>query len=268
MMTDHSHNDTILLCEDALRAERKYNEENRILPSETTIASAMLSRTPELRDAYIDICNVLSADRRAVAVLLGLVLSCAAFRDPDDIDSIRKDARRLSELNAEIAHHASVLATKLRERTSMAERSSLDCGTRDHICDMIDDASTGNDHYCSFLHEELSLLRGQFDTKYWPWPEKVIDALAENARRTEVTPIGTMAEVGVRSPRRSKASFLRVLFREVEEAGKGPGGCLPSKRRLRDETFASLANVTLDICPSKSIDGSFVKRLRQQDRKT
>ncbi|MEM8848585.1 MAG: hypothetical protein AAGE03_00985 [Pseudomonadota bacterium] len=263
-MTDKPTPDSTIMCEDSLREERSYNLENEILPSETRVIDRMLERTLELEGAYADSCAKLGADMRAIRVLFSLVLSCAAFRTPDSIDNVRRDARRLGEVNADIAKHAVRLARVLQERTRVQDRSSLCSGTRSHICDLIDDASQDNGFYNSWLKERLSVLRGQFDMKYWPNVEQIVTAIGEDAGRAQIAPIGDMAEVAVQSPRPSKASFLRILFRKIEDAKGDDDGGLPSNFHLRDETYAALTSVSLDL--DDMIDGPFVKRLRQQDR--
>lgn len=67
------------ICENFLLEGKRYNNERSILSSENAIADRLLARENELQDAYEELHYKLHARPQALQILLGLVLSTAAF---------------------------------------------------------------------------------------------------------------------------------------------------------------------------------------------
>ena len=77
------------VCEDLLLEGKRYNNEHHILPSENAVADRLLRRGIELRDAYEELHDKLHARPPALQVFLGLVLSTAAFWNPEKMQEAR-----------------------------------------------------------------------------------------------------------------------------------------------------------------------------------
>ncbi|MEM8690855.1 MAG: hypothetical protein AAGG57_03140, partial [Pseudomonadota bacterium] len=98
-MTKHA----IQSCEDILRKQIEYNTEHNVLSSETAVAEYLLARTIELQDAYIELQAKLGSRPPALEVFLGLLLSVAAFWNPEQLSEARSQRKRLEEINDSIA---------------------------------------------------------------------------------------------------------------------------------------------------------------------
>lgn len=77
------------VCEDFLRNEIRYNSEHHILPSESAVADRLLDRGIEMKHVYEELHGKLHLHPTALSLLLGLVLSAAAFWSPEKIQSAR-----------------------------------------------------------------------------------------------------------------------------------------------------------------------------------
>lgn len=89
------------ICENLLLEGKRYNNERSILPSENAIADRLLARGNELQDAYEELHCQLHARPQALQILLGLVLSTAAFWNPVRIqDSLALNLNAQFDFNA------------------------------------------------------------------------------------------------------------------------------------------------------------------------
>ena len=87
------------ICENILVEGKRYNIEHRILPSENAIADRLLARGIELTEAYDELHGKLHAHPRALQNFLGLVLSTAAFWNPEKIAVARAARGDLGNVN-------------------------------------------------------------------------------------------------------------------------------------------------------------------------
>lgn len=266
-MTDEQTIDAAEICEDILRSEKQYNVENNILRSENAVIDRLLDRRIELTEAYGELHRKLGRRPHALKVFLGVLLSTAAFWNPDKIAEARDGRQRLEAVNAEIADKSAALAALLREREELHNESGFAGDTHYHVCRVIEDAARDNYLFRSWVRDDLRNLRGRFDLKYWPRIHHFMDALAQDAENGQLEatdPITDAATTGIRA---SRADFFKALFAAIEENSLGSSGFLPAGLKLTDGTMASLANCALDLGPDDLADSSYVKRLRQRQRK-
>jgi hypothetical protein len=254
------------VCEEILRAEKQYNLDHAILPSENAVIDRLLGRRIELTDAYAELHSKLAARPNALKTLLGVVLSTAAFWNPDRIAEARGERQRLKAVNALIADKAADLAALLRERSELHNASGFAGNTHYHVCRVIEDAAKANYLFGSWVRDDLRALRGRFDLKYWPRIHEFVDALAHDARNAVPEPTDPVTAAATAGIRGSRADFFKALQAAIEENSSGSGGFLPPSLRLTDPTLASLANCALDLGPDDLADGDYVKRLRQRAR--
>ena len=111
--------DTTKICEDILQAERRYNVEHKIWPSQNLVIDRLLARQVEAQDAYRMLCDRLSARPAAVREFLRLLLSTSAVCSPQRIVRARSARKRLAEVNRAIAAQAEALAVLLDEREGL-----------------------------------------------------------------------------------------------------------------------------------------------------
>ncbi len=254
------------ICESLLLEGKRYNNERHILPSENTVADRLLAREIELQDAYEELHDKLHAHPPALQVFLGLVLSTAAFWNPEKIQEARAARSDLANVNQQIARKAAELATLLEQCSDLHDTSGFSSDTHYHVCNVIEAASRHNYLYKSYLHEKLAALRSQFDLKYWPSLGKFLQELASDAEKAVMEAMDPLTAAATSAARSSKADFFKALFAAIEESSAESYGQLPRGFKLTDRTLASLANCALDLGLHDLVDDAYMKRFRQRER--
>ncbi|MGB7242278.1 MAG: hypothetical protein WBC93_09355 [Sulfitobacter sp.] len=253
-------------CEDILQREIEYNKEHEILSSETAVAECLLVRTIELQDAYLELNEKLGSKPPALKVFLGLLLSVAAFWNPDQLKEARSQRKRLEEINGDISGKASELASLLDQRTAIENASSFGSDTHYHCMNVIVEAAAENHLFNSWVREDLKNLSARFDLKYWPSLGDFVTEISRDASVAEVISHDPITLASTSSRRNSLADFLRALRAAIYENSASNFGQLPDDFKVSDGTLASLTNCALDLPQNAIIDGQYVKRLRQRDR--
>lgn len=254
------------VCEHILFEEKRYNTEHHILPSEVAVADRLLSRGPELVEAYDELCSSLHVHPRALQAFLGLVLSTAAFWNPAKLAEARAARAELSDVNRQISEKAAELADLLRQRSDLHNTSGFCSETHYHICEVIEAAAKDNYRFTSYVEAPLKALRHQFDLKYWPTLTDCLQELAFDARVADMAASDPLTAAATAASRPSLADHFKALFAAIEENSAHNHGPLPRDLKVSDSTLASLVNSALDLGPDELVDGSYVKRLRQRVR--
>lgn len=254
------------VCEDLLREEIGYNSKYHILPSESAVANRLLCRGIELRDAYDELHNKLHARPQALQFFLGLVLSTAAYWNPEKMQVARAARSNLTNVNQQIARQAAELATLLEQRSDLHNTSDFSSNTHHHVCNVIAAASAQNGLFRSYVQKELGALRSQFDWKYWPSLGEFMQELAIDAENAVMKTTDLLTATATAATRPSKADFFKALFVAIGENSEENYGLLPRGLKLTDRTLASLANCALGLGPDDLVDEAYMKRLRQSER--
>ncbi|MDN4575076.1 hypothetical protein DBB29_13580 [Pandoraea cepalis] len=253
-------------CENLLLEGKRYNIEHHILPSENAVADRLLRRGIELRDAYEELHDKLHARSPALRVFLGLVLSTAAFWNPEKMQEARAARSDLADVNRQIARKAAELAMLLEQRSDLHDTSGFTSDTHYHVCNVIEAASQHNYLFQSYVQEKLGALRARFDLKYWPSLGELLQELAADADKAVGAATNPLTAAATAATRPSRADFFKALFAAIEENSAKSYGQLPSGFKLTDRTLASLANCALDLGPDDLVDDAYMKRLRQRER--
>lgn len=254
------------ICENLLMEGKRYNDERHILPSENAVADRLLSRGIEMKDVYEELHDKLHAHPPALQVFLGLLLSTAAFWNPDKIREARSARNDLANVNRQIARKAAELATLLEQRSDLHDTSGFSSDTHYHVGRVIEAASQNNYLFQSYVREKLAALRGQFDLKYWPSLGEFLRELASDAEKAVMEATDPLTAVATAATRSSQADFLKALFAAIEENSAENYGQLPRGFKLTDRTLASLANCALNLGPDDLVDDAYIKRFRQRER--
>ena len=254
-------------CEQLLLESKRYNIEHHILPSENAVTDRLLRRGIELRDAYKELCDKLHAHPPALQVFLGLVLTAAAFWNPEKMQAARAVRSQLANVNEQISRKAAELVMLLKQRSELHDTSGFSSSTHYHVCEVIEAAAQHSYLFQSYVQEKLSALRGQFDLKYWPSLGEFLQELATDAENAVMEATDSLTAAATAATRSSQADFFKALFASIEENSAKSYGQLPSDFKLTDRTLASLANCALDLGPDDLVDDAYVKRLRQRERK-
>lgn len=254
------------ICEALLRAKRSDRIEKGILPSEVKIIDQLLERGLELEDAYGELRSKLHDHSPALKVFFDLLLSTAAFWNPEANLEARKGRLRLIEVNRQIKGMATELASLLNERTELKNYSGFSCDTHYHPVDLIHAAAKKNYSYKHWVKEKLECITGQFDLKYWPSLSQVVQVIADDAARATPLPHDVVTEAGTQGSRAGLDGTFKAFFVALEDASERNYGFLPRTFELTDRSVASLMSCALGVGPDKVIDSTYVKRLRQRQR--
>jgi light-regulated signal transduction histidine kinase (bacteriophytochrome) len=219
-----------------------------------------------LQDAYEELHVKLHAHPPALQAFLGLVLSTAAFWNPEKIQEARAARSDLADVNLQIARKSAELAALLEQRSDLHNTSGFSSDTHYHVCNVIEAASQHNYLFKSYLGEKLAALRSQFDLKYWPSLGNFLQELASDAEKAVMEATDPLTAAATSAARSSKADFFKALFAAIEESSATSYGQLPRGFKLTDRTLASLANCALDLGPDDLVDDTYMKRFRQRER--
>jgi MoxR-like ATPase len=96
----------------------------------------------------------------------------------------------------------------------------------------------------------------------------VITAVGEFAQESGIYETNSWTEELLSSPKHSKADFLRVILRAIEDRKRygPPERLLPVEFRLSDDALSTLINCTLDLAPEDLLSSENIKRSRQNIR--
>lgn len=255
------------VCEDFLREAKRYNGENGILSSESAIADRLLHRGIEMKHVYEELHSKLQAHPPALQVFLGLILSSAAFWNPEEIQKARTARDDLASANRQIARKAAELAALLERRYELHNTSGFWSGTYYHVCDVIEAASQHNHLFKSYVSDHLATLKGQFDLRYWPSLSAFVQALGLDAENGSIAATDPLTAAATAAARPSRADFFKALFAAIEENSAESYGQLPRNFKLTDRALASLGSCALGLDPDDMVDDAYIKRFRQRERK-
>ena len=209
------HPSAVEICVSYLKEVKAYNIHNQILKSENQIIDKLLMRTSELQSVFKEL--VANLESRQYGFFIDLVLSSAAFWNPDATRKYRDEKARLQEINEKITQKANELSDLLSFRSELVNTSGFSSNTHYSIVDVIDNSSSNNGRYTSFLQEKLKQLSYQFDLKYWPSLSSVVREISIDAGAAEITSTDPMTEASTSTERGSKSDFLKALFAAIDE---------------------------------------------------
>lgn len=164
-MSSHPPTSPQTICEDILRAGKRYNIEHSILPSENIVIDRLLARSSELKDAYEELYRKLHWHPPALQVFLQLILSTTAFWNPNRISEARAARDKLERINQEIARKAAELTSLLEQRSDLHDTSGFAGNTHYHVCEVLETAAENNHRFELYVRKPLRDLRFQFDLK-------------------------------------------------------------------------------------------------------
>ena len=254
------------ICEAILIEEKRYNAERNILPSENAVVDRLLARSIELTEVYRELHDKLNAHPQALRTFLRLLLSAAAFWNPEKMSEARGARDELVKVNQRIAAKAAELAGLLQQRNNLHNTSGFRSGTHYHVCDVIEAAAKANYRFRSYVQEPLERLRGEFDLKYWPSLSDFLHALASDAQNADAEATDPLTAAGTEASRPSRTDFIKALFVAIEDDSSGTFGFLPMGLKVSDNSVASLTNCALGLDVEDIVDGQYIKRFRQRQR--
>ena len=229
------------------------------------VLERLVSRDTEMSPVWNDIARHALTGEQCWN-LLEQIFFAGAYGTAEHHRRMKADHSRLAVLNEGIAAKAAELGRMLMEREDILNRNAFYIEHTAHIVDLMDTASGQNGHYSSFLREKLGGLRSQFDGKYWPSLQQILEVVAKEKPVAEFMDRSDEAVVHARGV--AVPDFLRRLFSNFHDIRVMKGDLrtalnyLPADFRLTDASLATLATVSLDLAEPVSV-GS-VKMLRNR----
>ncbi|WP_418157248.1 hypothetical protein RA290_22580 (plasmid) [Pantoea agglomerans] len=257
-----------LTAADVLETLKSYREdlrENELRKPHWPVLERLISRETEMSSVWEDIAQHKLTGEQCWS-MLEQIFFAGAYGTGEQHRSLKADYSRLADLNEDIAVKAAVLCRMLTEREDILNRNAFYIEHTTHLVDLIDAASTRNGHYSSFLREKLHDLSCQFDGKYWPSLQQLLEVVANE---NPVAAFMDQSDDAIVHARGAAApDFLRRLFsnfhkiRVMKEDLCTEHIYLPADFRLTDASLATLATVSLDLAEPVTVDS--VKMLRKR----
>lgn len=247
-----------------LKGEKNERVQRNFLPSECVIIDRWLDRELELKSTFEELSDKLSPLQWQI--YLGVIFNTSAFWNPDEAQKMRDASKRLFKINERVSKISRELTSLLDERTKISNDYCFDSDDAYHIVDLIKRANHDNYLYESHLHPKLSPLTSQYDSKYWPSVSKIVAEIGYDADSSIVVPIQEITREAISSRRSSTRDYLRALFVATDEIVGNTFRDIPKTFNLRDESFASLINCSLDLVDDDMVDGAYVKGCRNDFR--
>ncbi|EPK3284946.1 hypothetical protein [Serratia marcescens] len=246
-----------------LKAYRDELHEQALRKPRWPLLDRLISRETEMTPVWNEIARhalTLQQSRN----LLEQLFFAGAYGTQVENKRLKDDYAKLSHLNAGIATKAAELARMLTEREDILNRNAFCIERTTHLVDLIDTASGQNGHYHSHLRKPLDALRCQYDGKYWPSLQQILEVAACE------TPVAGFLdrsdEAVVHARGAAVPDFLRRLFYAIHSIRVSDGDLrtehifLPADFRLTDASLATLATVSLDLEEPASVDSVKMRR--------
>lgn len=258
-------------CEEAIQKQQKSCINLGIYPAWPKTADRMLGRRDELTTAYLDIHQATDGISNAVDIFIDAIVCTVSVWNLEHLSEYRAAKKQLVAVNAHIAELAFDLSARLFEREDLQNKQPVSSNTHYHILEVMKGAAKGNHHYLGWIDEKLVGLRQQFDMKYWPSLADIVSELGDDAERAKIEVSDQTTQAALLGDRTSKADFFRAMQQRVanciqdqEEGSYTKIGHLPKGFHLKDDTWATLVNILLDLQPDELVDGAYIKRVRQR----
>lgn len=225
----------------------------------------LISRSTEMSPVWHDIARHTLTGEQCWN-LLEQIFQAGAYGTVEHHRNLKADHSKLAGLNKGIAEKAAELSKMLAEREDIVNRNAFYIEHTAHIVDLIDAASDQNGHYSLCLRHKLDALRSQFDGKYWPALQQILEVVAKENPVAEFMDRGD--EAVVHSRRKEVPDFMRRLFNNLHEIRVMKGDLrtahifLPADFRLTDASLATLSTVSLDLTEPVTVDS--IKMLRNR----
>ncbi|HFI3862510.1 hypothetical protein [Enterobacter cloacae] len=238
-----------------LKAYRDDLHEHSLRKPHWPLLDRLISRETEMMPVWENIAQQRLSWQQC-HTLLEQIFFAGAYGTQDHNSRLKADYRRLTELNEKIAAQAAALSALLTEQGQILNRNAFSLERTTHIVDLIEMASEQNGHYRSYLRDPLDALRSQYDGKYWPSLEQILNVAAREIPEAEFLHRSEEAIVDGRGE--AVPDYLRVLFEGIETA-RSSHWKLPARFTLTDASLAILVTVSLD---TDNISNERVKMIR------
>ncbi|MEM5475431.1 hypothetical protein [Pacificibacter sp. AS14] len=253
-------------CQDILLEHWPDCEERKLPRNWGETRERLIARRAELIDVYKDVLKQTGGNKLAIQLFFDSIICARSAWHPEATFLMRDDYKKLTQVTDRISKLSSELADLLEKKSEIENRNSFGSDTHYSITDVIEDASSSNYLFISWVKSHLNNLSSQFDLKYWPSLADVFRTISRSHHQAKIEIYDDVTAAALASQRHSKADFCRALFQRVADEVYSSHSALPKDFHLSDENWASVINCVLDLTPDELIDGAYIKRQRQSSK--
>ena len=243
---------------DTLKAYRDDLHNSALYQPYWPLLERLIARETQMRPMWENIARQ-GLSWQQCHTLLEQIFFAGAYGTKERNSRLKADHKKLVDLNVNITAKAAELAAMLTEQEDILNRNAFSVERITHIVDLIDAASGQNGHYRYHLREPLNSLRCQYDRKYWPSLQQLLEVAGRKIPETEFIYESEKAIAAGRGE--AVPDYLRELFDCIENARESDWG-LPVGFTLTDASLAMTAIVSLDL--DDDVTPERVKTLRNR----
>ncbi len=263
-MTSFSNESPTAYCEDRTRHQLADDKEVGIWMSRWPFMEKILNRSLEMKHIYREICDRFGyppqrGGNPAVLLILEAIWDSGKLFTREEISKKREVRKELFTLRDEIISLSGKLSNSMARQRELLECEDFDPGGYASLIDLVVLAGKNNGLFDNHVREELQGLDREFDLKYWPSPEQLVDAIGvfEESRPSPVQ--GYIPESVIDGRSNDFKDFVLSFDADLDETHQ-----IPCDFRFSDNAVASLANVVLDLPDNKVVTNDNVRVIRQR----
>lgn len=268
--------DTATYCKKYIESELADLKEKRIWNSWHPVMQQALDRHEEMTEVYWEIMRhpefdadyLVKYDQRYIGnsplqLTLETFWSSKKEYAQESVARKRECQKELIELHAAIGDFARRLSEAMSRYYELLELGGYEHDSYTSVTDLIDSACMGNGHYEMYLKKELKSLDYQFDGKYWPDLQGIVQAISEHfveapEPRSRELPQSVME--GRQAPIKD---YVLAVDRDLLNNRQIPN------LQLSHAAMATVVNVVLDLTFDSMVTGETIRQIRnrhQQNR--
>ncbi|EGR1045178.1 hypothetical protein DDN23_15395 [Vibrio cholerae] len=263
--------DTATYCKNYTERYLNRLKEKNLWPSWHPVMECMLKRHDEMADVYREImrnphfeAECLTKYDRELRGNSALMLTLEAFWNSrkeygqEPVTEKRAHQKELTELHECIQDRALMLAEDMRRYKTLLAQGRYEHESYTTIVELMHSAADGNGHYWMYVKDELEKLDSEYDNKYWPKPEDLIQAVAEHYASVPL-PVSVELPQSVMDGRRALIKdYVLALELELKTTDQIPSF------RLSHSAMATLTNVVLELPADAMVTGETIRQIRNR----
>lgn len=263
--------ETASYCRKYIENELADLKEKRIWNSWHPVMQRALERHDEMADVYLEIMShpefeadyLVTYDQRYIGnsplqLTLETFWSSKKEYDQESVARKREYQKELIELHEEIGDLALRLSETMSRYYELLEHGGYDHDSYTSVTDLIDSACMGNGHYELYLQEKLKSLDYQFDGKYWPEPQGIVQAIAEHFVGTPEPRSRELPQAVMDGRQAPIKDYVLAVDRDLLSNRQIPAF------QLSHGSMATVVNVVLDLPFESMVTGETIRQIRNR----
>jgi hypothetical protein len=254
-------------CTAFIVRELKDFKEKRIWTSALPIMQRMIDRSDELKQVFDELVAAFGYSDKFEGVppsntYIWLTLEhiwLSSQYAKEGIIEARQHLKKLNILGDEIVELSWQLASALREHAELYEKSEFIGKEFRSLIDTIQDAGSNNYHFKFEVSDELRILDGQYDERYWPSCADIVEQIGNyQSEMKELTHMSLPLNVID-----GRASDIKDFVLGFDSKFTQLNG-LPSEFSFSNNAMAEIINVVLDLPVEQLVSADAIRLVRNR----